>query len=75
MLGASGVGPGDEVIVRAHTFVASALALAHVGAVPVLCDVDMGTGLIDPDTARTLVGATGRRLQELPRDATLSAER
>jgi dTDP-3-amino-3,4,6-trideoxy-alpha-D-glucose transaminase len=56
MLGASGVGPGDEVIVPAHTFVASALAVAHVGAVPVLCDVDAGTGLIDPDAARALVG-------------------
>src|SRR5436190_1874278 len=56
MLRASGIGPGDEVIVPAHTFVASALAVAHVGAVPVLCDVDAGTGLIDPDAARTLIG-------------------
>jgi dTDP-3-amino-3,4,6-trideoxy-alpha-D-glucose transaminase len=56
MLRASGVGPADEVIVPAHTFVASALAVAHVGAVPILCDVDAGTGLIDLDAARTLVG-------------------
>jgi dTDP-3-amino-3,4,6-trideoxy-alpha-D-glucose transaminase len=56
MLRASGVGPGDEVIVPAHTFVASALAVTHVGATPVLCDVDSGTGLIDPDAARTRVG-------------------
>lgn len=56
ILRASGVGPGDEVIVPAHTFVASALAVAHVGAVPVLCDVDADTGLIDPDAARTLIG-------------------
>lgn len=56
MLRASGVGPGDEVIVPAHAFVASALAVAHAGAVPVLCDVDAGTGLIDPDAARALVG-------------------
>ncbi len=56
MLRASGIGPGDEVIVPAHTFIASALAVAHVGAVPVLCDVDDGTGLIDPDAARALVG-------------------
>ena len=40
----------------AHTFIASALAVAHVGATPVLCDVDEGTGLIDPDAARALVG-------------------
>ncbi len=56
MLRASGVGPGDEVIVPAHTFVASAMAVSHVGAVPVMCDVDEGTGLIDPDAARSMVG-------------------
>ncbi len=56
MLRASGIGPGDEVIVPAHTFIASALAVAHVGALPVLCDVDEGSGLIDADAARALVG-------------------
>ena len=39
MLEAYGIGPGDEVVVPAHTFIASALAVAHVGATPVLCDV------------------------------------
>src|SRR3954451_15269148 len=48
---AAGIRPGDEVIVPAHTFIASALGLAHAGAVPVFCDVDPGTGLIDPDAA------------------------
>src|SRR5262249_4714399 len=56
MLRASGIGPGDEVIVPAHTFVASALAVAPVGAGPGLVCVDAGTGLIDPDAARALVG-------------------
>ena len=56
MLEAYGIGPGDEVIVPAHTFIASALAVAHVGAMPVLCDVDAATGLIDPDAARACVG-------------------
>ncbi len=56
MLQAYGVGPGDEVIVPGYTFIASALAVAHVGATPVLCDVDDGTGLIDPDAARAAVG-------------------
>lgn len=56
MLRAYGIGPGDEVIVPGHTFIASALAVAHVGATPVLCDVDAGTGLIDPDAARAAVG-------------------
>jgi dTDP-3-amino-3,4,6-trideoxy-alpha-D-glucose transaminase len=56
MLEAYGVGPGDEVIVPAHTFIASALAVHHVGATPVLCDVLDGTGLIDPAAARAAVG-------------------
>ncbi len=55
-LRAAGIGAGDEVIVPAHTFIASALAVAQVGATPVLCDVDRGTALIDPDAARALVG-------------------
>ena len=56
MLRAYGIGPGDEVVVPAHTFIASALAVAHVGATPVLCDVEDRTGLIDPDAARAAVG-------------------
>jgi dTDP-4-amino-4,6-dideoxygalactose transaminase len=56
MLRAYNIGPGDEVIVPAHTFIASALAVAHVGATPVLCDVLDDTGLIDPDAAQAAVG-------------------
>jgi dTDP-4-amino-4,6-dideoxygalactose transaminase len=51
----SGIRPGDEVIVPAHTFIASALGLAHAGAVPVFCDVEPGTGLIDPAAAESVV--------------------
>jgi len=36
---AAGIGPGDEVIVPAHTFVASVSAIIHTGAEPVLVDV------------------------------------
>ena len=57
MLEAYGIGPGDEVIVPAHTFIASALAVSHVGAAPVLCDVLEGTGLIDPAAARAAVSS------------------
>lgn len=38
-LRAAGVGPDDEVIVPAHTFVATASAVVNVGATPVLVDV------------------------------------
>lgn len=51
-----GIGPGDEVIVPAMTFVATAEAVVHVGATPVLVDVDPTTLLIDPyavEQART----------------------
>lgn len=56
MLRAYGIGAGDEVVVPSHTFIASALAVAHVGATPVLCDVDDATGLIDAEAARAAVG-------------------
>ena len=36
---AAGVGPGDEVITVAHTFVATVSAIVHCGATPVLIDV------------------------------------
>ena len=48
-LRAWGVGPGDEVIAPAHTFIATALAVDAVGARPVLVDVEPDTGLIDVD--------------------------
>ena len=40
--------PGDEVIVPAYTFVASAMAMLHHGAIPVFCDVDRRTYNLDP---------------------------
>lgn len=43
---AAGVGPGDEVIVPASTFVATAEAVVNVGATPVLADVDPRTLLL-----------------------------
>lgn len=39
-LRAAGIGPGDEVIVPSQTFIASWLAVSHVGATPVVVDVD-----------------------------------
>jgi dTDP-4-amino-4,6-dideoxygalactose transaminase len=43
------------VIVPAHTFIASALGVLHAGASPVFCDVEGGTGLIDPAAAASAV--------------------
>src|SRR5438105_768999 len=46
-LQALGIGPGDEVVVPANTFIASALAVSAVGATPVLIDCDPDTYNID----------------------------
>lgn len=47
-LHALGIGPGDEVIVPAMTFIATALGVSMAGATPVLVDVEADTALIDP---------------------------
>jgi dTDP-4-amino-4,6-dideoxygalactose transaminase len=54
---AAGIGHGDEVIVPATTFVATAEAVLAAGAVPVIVDVDENTGLMDPDAAAAAVTA------------------
>jgi dTDP-4-amino-4,6-dideoxygalactose transaminase len=41
------IGPGDEVITAANTFIATVLAISHAGAKPVLVDVDPSTHTID----------------------------
>ena len=43
------IGTGDEVILPANTFIATALAVSQTGAVPVLVDSDPNTCLINPD--------------------------
>ena len=45
---AMGVGPGDEVIVPAYTYIATAIAVTAVGAIPVIAEVDDSLTL-DPD--------------------------
>src|SRR5438132_8077390 len=61
---AAGIGRGDEVIVPAHTFIASALGVLHAGATPVFCDVEGGTGLLDLDSAASAL--TSRTAAVLP---------
>jgi dTDP-4-amino-4,6-dideoxygalactose transaminase len=52
---AHGIGPGDEVIVPAMTFVSTANVVVHAGAVPVLADVD-------PATLQVMPGEIERRV-------------
>ncbi len=50
------VGPGDEVITTALTFIATAEAICATGATPVFADVDPRTLQIDPRHVRELIG-------------------
>jgi dTDP-4-amino-4,6-dideoxygalactose transaminase len=42
------IGPGDEVITVANTFIATTLAISYAGATPVLVDIDPRTYMMDP---------------------------
>lgn len=50
-----GVGPGDEVIVPAHTYMATATSVLSVGAIPIIVDVDESI-TIDPRAVEAAIG-------------------
>lgn len=52
---ALGVGPGDEIITSAFTFIATAEAAALLGATPVFADIDPRTFNIDPACIEALI--------------------
>jgi perosamine synthetase len=54
------IGPGDEVIVPALTFAATANCVVFQGAVPIFADVDPETLLVDPETVAGLVSSRTR---------------
>jgi perosamine synthetase len=63
-LAGAGVRAGDEVIVPAYSFVATPLAVAQLGAIPVFADIDEASGCIDPAAVEAAV--TGRTRAVMP---------
>jgi len=61
-LSALGVGPGDEVIVPAFTYFATASAVAHIGAVPVFADVEPVRFGLEPRSVESRLGAKTRAI-------------
>jgi dTDP-4-amino-4,6-dideoxygalactose transaminase len=59
---AAGIGPGDEVIVPAFTFFATAEAVSYTGAIPVFADVDAGTFNLDPASAQKSLSVKTRAI-------------
>ncbi|MGH7150490.1 MAG: DegT/DnrJ/EryC1/StrS family aminotransferase, partial [Planctomycetota bacterium] len=57
-----GVGPGEEVVVPAHTFVASITAVVMAGARPVLVDVEEESALLSPAAAGAAAGSRTKAL-------------
>jgi len=55
----AGVGPGDEVIVPACTYMATPMAVLAAGAIPVIVDVDESLGM-SPDALRDGIGPRTR---------------
>ena len=61
-LRAVGVGSGDEVVIPALTFVATANAVLNCGARPVLVDVDRDSWNLDPDAVAEAIGQDTRAI-------------
>ncbi|MBT3584626.1 MAG: aminotransferase class I/II-fold pyridoxal phosphate-dependent enzyme [Halobacteriovoraceae bacterium] len=53
-LAAAGIGPGDEVIIPAYTFIGSASAVLLAGAIPIIANIDQSLG-INPEDVKNLI--------------------
>ncbi len=56
------IGPGDEVITAANTFIATTLAISNCGATPVLVDIDPDTYNIDPQKIEAAITPATRAI-------------
>lgn len=61
-LRAAGIGPGDEVVVPAYTFIATASAVLHLGATPVFADIDPATYTLDLESAAGVLSTRTRAI-------------
>lgn len=61
-LRAMGIGPGDEVIVPAATFIATSIVVSQVGATPVFVDIEPDTLCLDPERAEDAVSDRTRAM-------------
>lgn len=59
---ACGIGPGDEVLLPANTFIATLLGVLRTGATPVFVDCDRATGLIDLAAAEAAITPSTRAI-------------
>lgn len=66
-LAALGVGPGDAVFTTTMTFCATAHVAEHLGATPILCDIDAETLNLDPVSLRATIERTLAEGQLTPR--------
>lgn len=57
-----GIGPGDEVILPANTFIATALGVSNTGATPVLVDVDPSTDLCTVEAVEAAISPRTRAI-------------
>jgi dTDP-4-amino-4,6-dideoxygalactose transaminase len=56
------IGPGDEVIVPAISFISTATAVSRTGATPVFVDIEPDTFNLDPDRARAAISPRTRAI-------------
>lgn len=62
LMAALEIGPGDEVIVPDHTFVATASAVLFAGAMPVMVDIEPETYCIDPKNIESAITSRTKAL-------------
>jgi dTDP-4-amino-4,6-dideoxygalactose transaminase len=55
IMGALGLGPGDEVIIPSFSFIATANCIKSVGATPIFAEIDPKTFTLDPDSAESKI--------------------